>query len=131
MNLIRVYLSFMVLVWLPWGLICIFDIESIAQVIGVVGNSPSANTDIRVMYGGVQFGVGLMALFVLFYPRYFNSLLFCLAFLGSCMAISRSYGLMVDGSSTVYTWGVVAFEYFVAISSVAWLLVLSRPQQDD
>ena len=131
MNWNKVYLGFMVLVWLPWGLICIFDIDSIAQIIGVVGTSPSGNTDIRVMYGGVQLAVGLMALFVLFSPRHLNSLLFCLAFLGSCMALSRSYGLMVDGSSTVYTWGVVAFEYFVAISSIAWLLVLPRRQQDD
>jgi hypothetical protein len=131
MKLIKVYLSFMVLVWLPWGLICIFDIDSIAQIIGVVGNSPSANTDIRVMYGGVQLAVGLMALFVLFSPRYFNNLLFCLVFLGSCMALSRSYGLMVDGSSSVYTWGVISFEYFVAISAIAWLRVLPRLQQDD
>ena len=128
MNLIRAYLIFMVLVWLPWGLICIFNIDSIAQIIGVVGTSPSGNTDIRVMYGGVQLAVGLMAVFVLLSPRYFNSLLFCLAFLGSCMALSRTYGLMVDGSSTVYTWGVVSFEYFVAISAIAWLLVLPRQQ---
>jgi hypothetical protein len=40
--------------------------------------------------------------------------------------LSRTYGLFADDSSTGYTWGVLAYEYFAAISSVLWLRVLAR-----
>ena len=131
MKYIKPYLIFTVLVWLPWGLICIFDTDSILKIIGVTSVNPTGNTDIRVMYGGVQLAVGLMAAFALYDRRRFESLLFTLAFLGSCLALSRSYGLVVDGSSTFYTWGVLTYEFFAAISSIAWLIVLPRVQQQN
>ncbi len=126
MKYIKPYLIFTVLVWLPWGLICIFSTDTIAEIIGVQGLNPSGITDIRVMYGGVQLGVGVMAAYALYNRSFFRNLLYTLAFLGSCMALSRSYGLAVDGSSSLYTWGVIAYEYFAAISAIIWLLVLPR-----
>ena len=124
MNYIKPYLIFTVLVWLPWGLICIFDTGMIADIIGVTSVSPSGETDIRAMYGGVQLAVGLMAALALYDRRHFHKLLHALAFLASCLALSRSYGLVVDGSSTLYTWGVLGYEYFAAISAITWLILL-------
>ena len=42
------------------------------------------------------------------------------------MALSRTYGLIVDGSATIYTFGVLAFEAFAGITGILWLRVLSR-----
>ena len=126
MKYIKPYLIFTLMVWLPWGLICIFDTRAIAEIIGVTSVNPTGNTDIRAMYGGVQFSIGLMAALALYDRAYFKNLLFTLAFLGSCLALSRSYGIIVDGSGTLYTWGVVGYEYFVAISAIVWLRVLPR-----
>jgi len=126
MKYIKPYLIFTLMVWLPWGLICIFDTQTIAEIIGVTSVNPTGNTDIRAMYGGVQLGVGLMAAFALYDAAYFKNLLFTLAFLGSCLALSRSYGIVVDGSGTFYTWGVIGYEYFAAISAMVWLIVLPR-----
>ena len=67
-----------------------------------------------------------MAAFALYDAAYFKNLLFTLAFLGSCLALSRSYGIVVDGSGTFYTWGVIGYEYFAAISAMVWLIVLPR-----
>jgi len=129
MKYSKPYLILTVLVWLPWGLVCIVDTDIIREIIGVTSVHPTGNTDIRVMYGGVQFAVGLMAVVALREPRYFENLLWALAFLGSCMALSRMYGLVIDGSGTVYTWGVVAYEAFAGTSAIAWLIWLPRLQE--
>ena len=126
MNYSKPYIILTLMVWLPWGLICIFNTNIILQIIGVTGTHPTGNTDVRVMYGGVQFAVGLMAALALYDKRYFEKLLWTLAFLGSCMAISRFYGLVVDGSGTVYTWGVLGYEAFAGGSAIAWLILLLR-----
>jgi len=129
MKYSRPYIIFTLLVWLPWGLMCIFDTDIILEVIGVTSIHPTGNTDIRVMYGGVQFAVGLMAALALHDGRYFEKLLWTLAFLGSCMALSRTYGLIVDASGTVYTLGVVAYEAFAGGSAIVWLMLLPRLQE--
>ena len=126
MNYIKPYLIFNLVVWMPWGLICIFDTGQIASVIGVSSEHATGNTDLRVMYGGFQFAVGLMAAHALYDRRHFQNFVYVLALLGSCMALSRSYGLVVDGSGTVYTWGVLAFEAFAGITGILWLRFLSR-----
>lgn len=113
---------------MPWGLVCIFDTGQIANIIGVSSMDASGNTDLRVMYGGFQFAVGLMAAHSLYQRRYFKNFVYALAFLGSCMALSRSYGLVVDGSGTVYTWGVLCFEAFAGITAILWLGFLSRQE---
>ena len=126
MNYIKPYLIFMCLVWLPWGLICIFDTSQIAEIIGVTSVDATGNTDLRVMYGGFQFAVGLMAVGALFNQRYFVNFVYALAFLASCMALSRTYGLVVDGSVTGYTLGVLGFEAFAGVTAILWLRFLSR-----
>ena len=126
MNYIKPYLIFMCFVWLPWGLICIFDTSRIVDIIGVTSVDASGNTDLRVMYGGFQFAVGLMAACALFKQRYFANFVYALAFLATCMALSRTYGLGVDGSATIYTWGVLGFEAFAGVTAILWLRILSR-----
>ncbi len=129
MKYIKPYLIFTVLVWLPWGLLCVFDTDTILQIIGVTSVHATGNTDIRAMYGGVQSGIGLMAAFSLYDQRHFKSFLLALAFIGSGLALSRSYGIIVDGSGTPYTLGVIAYEYFAAISAITWLILLPRLQK--
>ena len=126
MTYMKPYLIFTVLVWLPWGLLCVFDTTVIEDVIGVASVTASGNSDLRAMYGGVQTAVGLMAVLALYDRWFFPNLLFTLAIVGACLASSRTYGLWVDDSSTAYTWGVLAYEYFAAISSVIWLVMLPR-----
>ena len=126
MNYVKPYLIFTCFIWIPWGLICIFDTGQIANIIGVVGTDATGNTDLRVMYGGFQFAVGLMAARALFDQRFFPNLVYALAFLGCSMALSRGYGLIVDGSATVYTFGVLGYEAFAGITGVLWLRFLGR-----
>ena len=87
MNYIKPYLLFNCMVWIPWGLICIFDTARIAQIIGVTSTDATGNTDLRVMYGGFQLAVGLMAAYALYDRRQFKSFVHALAFLGTCMDV--------------------------------------------
>ena len=128
MKYSKPYIIFTLLVWLPWGLVCVFNTDIILEIVGVTSIHPTGNTDVRVMYGGVQFAVGLMAALALHDRRHFERLLWTLAFLGSSMAISRFYGVVVDGSGTVYTWGVLAYEAFAGASAIGWLMLLPRLQ---
>ncbi len=128
MNYIKPYLLFTCFVWIPWGLICIFDTSQIATMIGVTSIDATGNTDLRVMYGGFQLAVGLMAAYALYERRYFYHFVFALAFLGSSMALSRGYGLIIDDSGTLYTWGVLGYEAFAGLSAILWLRFLSRQQ---
>ena len=130
MKYMKPYLIFNVAVWLPWGLICIFDIARIQDIIGVTSVTASGSTDIRVMYGGVQSAVGLMAARALYDQRHLESFLHALAIMGCTMALSRVLGLIIDGSSTFYTWGVLFYEAFAGISGIVWLSFLSRRQRE-
>lgn len=125
MKYIKPYLIFNCIVWMPWGLFCIFDTSQISNIIGVSSRDATANTDLRVMYGGFQFAVGLMAAYALYERRRFVNFVYALAFLGCCMAFSRSYGLVADSSGTIYTWGVLSFEAFAGITAILWLRFLS------
>ncbi len=125
MKYLKPYLIFTVLVWLPWGVLCVFNTAVISDVIGVTSLSVTGNSDLRAMYGGVQTAVGLMALLALYDRRYLRQLLVTLAFLGSGLALSRSYGLYTDGSATFYTFGVLSYEIFATVSSIVLLKLSS------
>jgi hypothetical protein len=115
-----------VAVWLPWGLICIFDLATIQNIIGVTSVNASGSTDVRVMYGGVQTAMGLMAARALYDQRHFETFLHALAIMGCTMALSRTIGLILDGSSTFYTWAVLLYEASAGISAIVWLKFISR-----
>ena len=77
MNYAKPYLIFMCAVWLPWGLICIFDTSRITEIIGVTSVDATGNTDLRVMYGGFQFAVGLIAALGAIQPTLLRKLRIC------------------------------------------------------
>ena len=58
--------------------------------------------------------------------EYFRTLCVVLCFVGGSLALSRSYGLLVDGSHTAYTWSVLAYESIAAITAGLWPRFLSR-----
>ena len=80
MSYIKPYLVFNCAVWMPWGLICIFDTGQIASIIGVTSVDATGNTDLRVMYGGFQFAVGLMAAAALYEQRLFKNFVYITVF---------------------------------------------------
>ena len=65
----RGFLIFSAIIWLPYGLYCFFQPGSLAEAAGVVATIPTATTELRAMYGGLQMAIGALALVSLARPR--------------------------------------------------------------
>lgn len=126
MNSKKLYLIFNIAIWTPWGLACILAPFLITDIIGVKSIHASGETDLRVMYGGFQLAMGLMALHAFYNPTFFKSFVYALGVIGSCLALSRTFGMFVDSSFTPYTLGVLGYEFFAGISGLLWLRQLSN-----
>lgn len=98
------------LIWLPYGLYCFAQPAMLADAAGVVATTPTATTEIRAMYGGLQAAIGTLALAALFRERLIPGVLLTLVFLTGGLAATRAVGLMIDGSMSDYTLGGLIFE---------------------
>ena len=56
----REFLASSALVWLPYGLYCFAHPEALRAMAGIVIESPTASTELRAMYGGLQAGLGVL-----------------------------------------------------------------------
>ena len=128
MKYVLPYLIFNVAVWLPWGLICIFDLATIQNIIGVTSVTPSGSTDVRVMCGGVQTAVGLMAARALYAQRHFETFLHALAIMGCTMALSRTIGLIIDAVEAVDPMATTVNDD-TETAVAAWRLVVMWPSE--
>ena len=120
MTRTRIFLMLSVLIWLPYGLFCVFQPGYLAEAAGVVGSTPTGTTEIRAMYGGLQAGIGLMCVFALMRPGFARSALPALCFLAGGLFLARLTGLVIDGSGSDYTYGTLVFESSYAIAA-GWL----------
>ena len=127
MTTVRIYLVLSSLVWLPYGLYCLFNPEYLADAAGVAGVTPTGTTEIRAMYGGLQASIGCFALAALVRPDLARSVLLAIAFLSCGLALGRLGGMMADGGISGYTGGAVGFEILLACSS---FYLLSRDSAD-
>jgi hypothetical protein len=98
------------LVWIPWGIICLFTPEAWSgQVIpGMTVFDLShavARTEVRAMYGGLQIAIGLLALIAIFKPRHRETALLFYVMALSGLALSRVYGLVMEGSTEIIRFG--------------------------
>jgi hypothetical protein len=57
----RIFLVVSGLIWVPYGLYCFFQPGSLAEAAGVAFMSPTGETELRAMYGGLQAAVGTVA----------------------------------------------------------------------
>lgn len=131
------------LIWAPWGVICLFTPQawSGAVIPGMTVfdlASATARTEVRAMYGGLQIAIGLFGLAAILRPKHRDTalLFYVLAFSG--LALSRAYGMIVEGSDSLVRFSTVVngddynqiglgmYEgpHFI----FAWLLLLTKPR---
>jgi len=108
----RGFLILTTIVWIPYGLMCFLDPAGLAASTGVVASTPTASTEIRAMYGGLQTAIGALALVAIFKPGLAKSALVCLATLSVGLLTARLLGLAMDGGYTSYTGMAIGFEIF-------------------
>jgi len=117
--LVRGVLLFSVVVWLPYGIYCFFVPEVLEEGAGLVARTPTAMTEVRAMYGGLQIAIGGLALAALLRPRLAAGVLLTLAFLTGGLGTTRALGAIVDGAWSAYTLGALGFEFVACALAVA------------
>ena len=106
------FLILTAIVWVPYGVMCFLDPAALAESTGVVASTPTASTEIRAMYGGLQTAIGVLALLAIFKSGLARSALVCLATLSAGLLTARLLGLAIDGGYTAYTGMAIGFEIF-------------------
>jgi hypothetical protein len=120
-----IFLMLSAAVWLPYGLYCLSAPQFLAEAAGVAFTTPTGSTELRAMYGGLQAGLGALALGGALRPSLRRPALVSLLFLATGLCSSRALGALLDGSVSSYTVAGLFFEITTALVS-AWLL--SRPR---
>ena len=119
----RIFLGLSALIWLPYGILCFLTPEFLAGdgSAGLVAATATGSTELRAMYGGLQFAIGLLVGLAVFRPGLVQPALLMTAFLTSGLAVARLTGALIDGGFSGYTFGGLGFEILSA--SVAWWLL--------
>jgi hypothetical protein len=124
MTRTRLFLVASAAVWLPYGLFCLAQPEFLRGAAGVATESPTALTEIRAMYGGLQAALGLLALAGLLDARREGTALAVLGALCGGLFTARVIGVLVDGGVSSYTAFALVFEGGSTLA--ATLLLRSR-----
>jgi hypothetical protein len=119
----RVFLGLSAVVWLPYGIFCFLQPAFLSEAAGIAFASPTATTELRAMYGGLQAGIGSLALLAVVRPTLARPALITLAFLCVGLGVTRLAGAFWDDSFSPYTSGALAFEF---ASSALAIFLLSR-----
>lgn len=121
---VRIFLATMAIVWLPYGLYCFLDPDGLRSMAGIVASTPTARTELRAMYGGLQAGIGTLALLATIRPSLERPALVMLAALLPGLAAARLLGVGLDGSWSSYTAMGLVFE--IGGSLVTYALLARR-----
>lgn len=117
----RIFLVVSALVWLPYGIYCFFAPGFLAGAAGVAALTPTGSTELRAMYGGLQAGLGMLALSGAFSAAMTRPALLALAFLCGGLGSTRLLGLLIDGGISSYTVSGLTFEFLSAGLAIHFL----------
>lgn len=117
----RIFLAAMAIVWLPYGLYCFVDPDALRALAGVTATTPTALTELRAMYGGLQSAIGALSLAATVRTRLERPALVMLASLLPGLASARLLGLVLDGSWSSYTAMGLTFEISGSLIAIALL----------
>ena len=117
----QVFLGFSVLVWLGYGTYCFFVPSVVSEGAGFVATTPTATTELRAMYGGLQMALGAMALMALRNETWVKPALFGLASVAIGLFCARLAGAFLDSGFSLYTNGALGFEFIAGFWALALL----------
>ena len=99
------------LIFLLYGVACLFSPELAAGYIGYELTTADKTIEVIAMYGGLQTGFGLFCLFSAFSTAHSKSAVVAICLIMGGLALSRLLGIAIQsGDPTQYTYGAAAFE---------------------
>lgn len=126
MNPTRIFLGLSVLIWLGYGAYCFLFPETLTEAAGLVASTPTALTELRAMYGGLQMGLGMIALLALLREELVRPALFALATVSIGLFSTRLMGAVIDAGFSEYTNGALAFEFIASAAALTLFLKTER-----
>ncbi len=125
----RIYLILSGLILGPYGLYCIFNPMALQEFATLGLSTPTAITEVRAMYGGLEFSLGLYLLFCgLRTERVAQGLLF-MVFCFAGLAGARAYGLAIDGGDTGYNFAALIYEASSGLIALILLQLHNRRRE--
>jgi hypothetical protein len=124
--MLRLFLGASALIWLPYGVFCFFAPALLAEIAGVASTTTTGTIEIRVMYGGLQMALGVLAGAALFRESLQRPALFTLAFVCGGLFMARLLGAALDAEFSSYTAGALMLE--ILLSAFAIRLLSRLPE---
>lgn len=125
MTLWRVILALIGLTFAGFGFAFIFNPDEMAALADLTLTVPSARTDLRAMYGGLEFGIGIFLLMCALRQRFVRVGLFAAACALVSMATARTVGLMMDGFNILQL--IIAMAEWVGGVLSTWGSLVAKP----
>ena len=126
MSGVQIFLLLEALVWIPYGIYCLFVPGVLMEGATVTATSPTGVTELRAMYGGLQFAIGAGCVWGAVSEDLERSAVWMLFLLTSGIGTARVIGLGVDGGLGAYTALALVFEFATAIWAGRLLLPETR-----
>jgi hypothetical protein len=117
----RIFFALTALVWLPYGLFCFFRPDYLAEAAGVAASTTTGTIELRAMYGGLQAGIGALALAAALRPALVRPVLVASCFLFAGLAVSRLLAAISAHELSTYTLSGLGLEWGSTAIAV-WLL---------
>jgi hypothetical protein len=121
MSLARTYLRILGAMTLFFGLIYLLSPRSMTDPTGFGPLGPSATTDVRATYGGLQIGLGLFLLWAAAQEARVRVALVLQVLTIGAVAASRAFGILLDGEASGLLVAALLFEILLTLVSVALL----------
>ncbi|MEE3327699.1 MAG: DUF4345 family protein [Myxococcota bacterium] len=127
MKLGRILLIAVGLAFTPYGFLCLFSPQSVADYTGMVLPNASALNEVAAMYGGLQIGLGLIFIVLALRKQTLAMGLIILMSLLGALALGRLYGLFAYGFSTYNVLAVI----FEAVSAGLAMAALKQFREEE
>jgi hypothetical protein len=112
----KVILWISAIVFIPYGLLCLFDPALPAGYAGLTMGSGDAFAETGAMYGGLQTGFGAFCLLGALRKEFFRPALTAILLMVGGLAVARLYSTVTSADPVgTYTWAAMAFEFTTAI----------------
>ena len=104
-------------IWLPYGIFTFLYPTFLGEVAGLVASTPTAMTEVRAMYGGLEAAIGALCVTALLRPAFVAPVLWVSAYLTGGLALTRALGVLLDGGLSGYTVGALVFEASATVAA--------------
>lgn len=125
-EFMAIFLIYLMLMWLGIGAWLIVDPAALEAYAGVAALTPTGETELRAMYGGMELAIGGAALLALIWPRWRCHVLFLNGVIAGGIGGGRLVGVVLSGEMSVYTMSALSFEISTVVICVLLALRLQR-----